>query len=222
MTDSSTGRLVARLREVTVLLDRFPALVRCDFDAYEGEVVFVQGPNGSGKTTLLRLLGGLVEAMSGSVFVFGRDPKTEARAIRREVSYLAHAYQMYEELSGRENLEFFAIAAGCDLEGAMEWARRLGLVTRDLNARFRVLSAGQRKKISAAIALSRRTELLLIDEPHALLDQATKATLDQGLTALAQEGKTIIVASHELDRISRLATRTYRMSNGTATLVAGA
>jgi ABC-type multidrug transport system ATPase subunit len=203
------------------MLDRFPALVRCDFDAYEAEVVFVQGPNGSGKTTLLRLLGGLVEAMSGSVLVFGRDPNAEARTIRREVSYLAHAYQMYEELSGRENLEFFAVAAGCDLDDAIEWAQRLGLAARDLDARFRVLSAGQRKKISAAIALSRRTELLLIDEPHALLDQATKATLDRGFTEAARAGKTVIVASHELDRISALATRTYRMSNGSTTLVTG-
>lgn len=219
MTESPNGRLVVRLRGATVMLDRFPALARCDFDAYESEVVFVQGPNGSGKTTLLRLLGGLVEAMSGSVLVFGRDPKAEARAIRREVSYLAHSYQMYEDLSGRENLEFFAVAAGCDLDDAIEWAQRLGLATRDLDARFRVLSAGQRKKISAAIALSRRTELLLIDEPHALLDQATKAILDLGFTEAARAGKTVIVASHELDRISALATRRYRMSNGFATLV---
>jgi len=222
VTDSPQGRLVARLRDVTVLLDRFPALVRCEFDAYEGEVIFVQGPNGSGKTTLLRLLGGLVEAMTGSVFVFGRDPKTEARAIRREVSYLAHAYQMYEELSGRENLEFFAATAGCDFDQALEWTHRLGLIDRDLGARFRVLSAGQRKKISAAIALSRRCELLLIDEPHALLDQVSKARLDSGFTELARAGRTVIVASHELDRISALATRTYRMSNGSATLVESA
>ncbi|MEX6429851.1 MAG: ABC transporter ATP-binding protein [Ferrimicrobium sp.] len=204
---------------MTVLLDRFPALVRCDFDAYEGEVVFVQGPNGSGKTTLLRLLGGLVEAFAGSVLVFGRDPKTEARAVRREVSYLAHSYQMYEELSGRENLSFFSATASCDLERALEWTRRFGLIDRDLDVRFRVLSAGQRKKMSAAIALSRRTELLLIDEPHALLDQATKATLDRGLLELAQAGRTVIIASHELDRIATLASRTYRMSNGTATLM---
>jgi len=90
------ARLAVRLRAVTVLLGRFPALAHVDFDAFEGEVVFVRGPNGSGKTTLLRLIAGLVEAFDGTVAVFGRDPRTDARAIRQEVSLLSHATLLYE------------------------------------------------------------------------------------------------------------------------------
>ena len=205
-----------RVRSATVLFDRFPALARCDFEAFEGEVVLLQGPNGSGKTTLLRLLGGLLDAYSGEVLIFGRDPKLEARAIRREVSYLAHAYQMYEDLSARENVEFFAAVSGYDSAAAIAWAGRMGMAGRDLDTRFRQLSAGQRKKISAAVAFARPTELLLVDEPHALLDEETKISLDSGLSEIAGSGKTVIVASHELERASRLANRTYRMSNGAA------
>jgi ABC-type multidrug transport system ATPase subunit len=207
-------RLAVRLRAVTVLLGRFPALARVDFDAFEGEVVFIRGPNGSGKTTLLRLIAGLVEAFDGSVAVFGRDPRSEARAIRREVSFLSHATLLYEDLTARENLAFFAGSGGFRLEAGLDWAERLGLGARELDTRLRALSAGQRKKVSAAVAFARDTELVLVDEPHALLDTDTKAALDRGLVALAGEGKTVIVASHELDRAATIATRRYSMTSG--------
>jgi len=126
-------RLAVRLRAVTVLLGRFPALARVDFDAFEGEVVFIRGPNGSGKTTLLRLIAGLVEAFDGSVAVFGRDPRSEARAIRREVSFLSHATLLYEDLTARENLAFFAGSGGFRLEAGLYWAERLGLAARELD-----------------------------------------------------------------------------------------
>jgi ABC-type multidrug transport system ATPase subunit len=215
----SESRHVVRIRSATVLLDRFPALAKVDFDAFEAEVVFIKGPNGSGKTTLLRLVAGLVKASRGEVLVFGRDPATDASAIRAAVSYLSHSYQMYDELSAEENLDFFARISGFSLVEATELANRFGLGKRELSSRFQKLSAGQRKKISIAVALARASELLLLDEPHALLDLESKTVLDKMLIELARAGRTIVVASHELDRADGLANREYQMVSGTAKLV---
>ncbi len=215
-TSLAGSRRVALLEGVTVLYETYPALARCDFDAYEGEVIFLRGPNGSGKTTLLKCLAGLVEVARGTAVVFGRDLRTERVAIRREVAYLAHAYQMYDDLTANENLAFFASVAGIDLAVARSVARDLGLLRRDLAARFSLLSAGQRKKLSISVTLARPAELLLFDEPHALLDGQAKAILDDSLRVAANAGRTVVVASHELDRVSGLADRSYILHNGTS------
>jgi len=215
-TSLASSRRVALIEGVTVLYETYPALARCDFAAYEGEVVFLRGPNGSGKTTLLKCLAGLVEVARGTAVVFGRDLRTDRVAIRREVAYLAHAYQMYDDLTAHENLVFFAAVAGVNLEAAERGAREFGLLRRDLASRFSLLSAGQRKKLSISLTLARRAELLLFDEPHALLDAEAKGILDECLRAAAKEGRTVVVASHELDRISGLADRSYLLHNGTS------
>ncbi|MHB8190609.1 MAG: ABC transporter ATP-binding protein [Ferrimicrobium sp.] len=209
-------RQVARLRSVTVLYDKFPALANCNFDALEGEVVFLRGANGSGKTTLLRLLAGLIEPARGEAIVFGRDLSRDRSVIREEVTYLAHSYHMYEDLTADENLLFFASVAHFSEDEARGWAARFGLGPRELKSRFGALSAGQRKKVSISVALARRSELVLVDEPHALLDRAAKTTLDSALREAAADGRTVIVASHELNRVQSLADRTYEVANGGA------
>jgi heme ABC exporter ATP-binding subunit CcmA len=197
------------------LLGRFPALAGLDLDADEGEVVLLSGGNGAGKTTLLRLLAGLVPVHSGEAEVLGHDLTRDRRSHRRELALVGHETACYDDLTVRENLDFSVRAAGGSTEVADEALDRLGLqpLAHVLHGR---LSAGQRRRLALAIALARAPKLLLLDEPHAGLDAEGRAVLDEVVAAAPDEGQTVLVASHELDRTRALATREVVLTAGQA------
>ena len=205
--------LVVRLRSAVCLLGRFPALAGVDLDVHEGEIVLLAGPNGAGKTTLLRLVAGLVPLYSGEAEVFGTDLHLDRRSARRRLALVGHETFCYDDLTVRENLRFVAQAsggAGADADPVIE---RLGLVAvADLT--HRKLSAGQRRRLALGAALVRDPQLLLLDEPHAGLDADGRAVLHEIVAAAPGEGRTILMASHELDLARALASREVRVDSG--------
>jgi heme ABC exporter ATP-binding subunit CcmA len=206
---------VLRLRSTVCLLGRFPALAGLDLDANEGEVVLLSGGNGAGKTTLLRLLAGLLPVHSGEAEVLGVDLTRDRRSHRRELALVGHETACYDDLTTRENLEFAVRASGLPIDAATEAIGRLGLAPLADVVHGR-LSAGQRRRLSLAIALARTPKLLLLDEPHAGLDAEGRAVLDDVLADASKEGRTVLVASHELDRTRALATREVVLTAGQA------
>ena len=201
------------LRAAVCLLGRFPALAGVDLDVDEGEVVLVSGPNGAGKTTLLRLLAGLVPLSGGTGAVLGHDLASDRLGARRHVALLGHAPGCYDDLSVRENLRFFTRAAGgraADADAALE---RLGL-ERQAGLAFHRLSAGQRRRTALAALVARRPRLVLLDEPHAELDAAGRDLLDGLIRAMAAEGATVLLSSHELARARALAGREVALVAG--------
>jgi heme ABC exporter ATP-binding subunit CcmA len=207
--------VVVRLRSVVCLLGRFPALAGVDLDVGEGEIVLLSGANGAGKTTLLRLLAGLVPLYSGTAAVLGHDLAVDRRAARRELALVGHETFCYDDLTVRENLRFSARAAGCDAAEADAAMERLGLVAL-AGVVHRRLSAGQRRRLSLAVALARSPRLLLLDEPHAGLDAEGREVLDGVLRAAPAEGRTVLLASHELARARTLAAREVVLVAGQA------
>jgi heme ABC exporter ATP-binding subunit CcmA len=210
--------VVVRLRSAVCLLGRFPALAGVDFDAASGEVVLLSGANGAGKTTLLRLLAGLVPLYSGEASVLGHDLAHDRRSARRELALVGHETFCYDDLTASENLRFAARAAGratadADADAVLE---RLGLTgVRDVV--HRRLSAGQRRRLALAVALSRDPRLLLLDEPHAGLDAEGREVLDAVVRAAPAEHRTVLIASHELEHSRALAHREVVLTAGQAT-----
>jgi heme ABC exporter ATP-binding subunit CcmA len=201
------------LRSAVCLLGRFPALAGVDLDVDEGEIVLVSGPNGAGKTTLLRLLAGLVPLSGGTGTVLGHDLASDRLGARRYVALLGHAPGCYDDLSVRENLRFFTRASGgraADADAALE---RLGL-ERQAGLAFHRLSAGQRRRTALAVLVARRPRLVLLDEPHAELDAAGRDLLDGLIRAMAAEGATVLLSSHELARARALAGREVALVAG--------
>jgi heme ABC exporter ATP-binding subunit CcmA len=201
------------LRSAVCLLGRFPALAGVDLDVDEGEIVLVSGPNGAGKTTLLRLLAGLVPLSGGTGAVLGHDLASDRFGARRHVALLGHAPGCYDDLSVRENLRFFTRASGgraADADAALE---RLGL-ERQAGLAFHRLSAGQRRRTALAALVARRPRLVLLDEPHAELDAAGRDLLDGLIRAMAAEGATVLLSSHELARARALAGREVALVAG--------
>ncbi len=210
---------LVRLRSVVCLLGRFPALAGVDLDVARGEIVLLTGPNGAGKTTLLRVLAGLLPVHRGEVEVLGQDLTIDRRAHRRGLGLVGHDTACYDDLTTRENLAFAARASGRDAANADVALERLGL-TAQAGVTHGRLSAGQRRRLAIAVALCRDPQLLLLDEPHAGLDAAGRVLLDEIVAGAPGEGRTVLLASHELDLTRPLATREVAVVGGRASVLA--
>jgi len=207
----SDGRAgpVVHLRSAVCLLNRFPALAGVDLDVDAGEVLLVTGPNGAGKTTLLRALAGLVPVVDGEAAVLGHDLRRDRRAVRASVGLLGHGAGLYDDLTAAENVRFWARTQ--DVDGALD---RAGVDRRVRDVAAVKLSAGQRRRASLAVLLAHAPRLWLLDEPHAGLDAAGRDVLDAEVRAASAGGATVILASHDVDRATAVATRTVTVAGG--------
>jgi ABC-2 type transport system ATP-binding protein len=166
-----------------------------------GEIYGLLGPNGSGKTTLIRLLIGLLKPTSGYVRVLRRAMPD--KAILARVGYMTQASALYEDLTVRENVAFFAEMCG----GASR--ARVGEVVAlvDLEERagslVRTLSGGMKQRASLACALVHQPPLLLLDEPTVGIDPQLRATFWAYFRQLAGEGATLMISSHVMDEAER-------------------
>ena len=195
------------------MLGRFPALAGADLDVEPGEIVLLAGANGAGKTTLLRLCAGLLPLRSGHAEVLGVDLAVDRRAIRRSLALVGHETFCYDDLTVRENVRFATRAVARSTADADTALERVGL-ERSARVTHGRLSQGQRRRVALAIALARDPRLLLLDEPHAGLDEQGRAILDEVVRAAPAEGRTVLLASHELHRARPLATREVQISAG--------
>lgn len=196
-----------------VLLGRFPALAGLDLVLPSGSVTLVQGPNGAGKTTLLRLLAGLLRPVQGSARVLGHDVAVERRQVRSSVGLLGASTMLYDDLTIRENLTFWARLAGHHDAPIAAVLERLGIS--DLADQPVVaLSTGQRRRAALSVVAIRRPRLWLLDEPHAGLDQNGRNAVDGLIAGAVAAGATVVVASHELDRVRPLATHIATVAGG--------
>ena len=212
------GVPVVDLRGAVALLGNFPALAGVDLTVEPGEIVLVRGPNGAGKTTLLRLCAGLVRPEAGTVEVLGHDLVHERRSVRRSVALLGHATGLYDDLTVVQNVHFWARAAGLSAEEATDRVGvamvRLGVAERLFGQPVHTLSAGQRRRASLAALVVRRPELWLLDEPHAGLDQDGRDVVDALIGDAVASGATVLVSSHELDRVAVLGPRVVTIVGG--------
>lgn len=208
---------IIEVRSVVKAYDLFPVLRKLDLTINKGEFVALLGPNGSGKSTLLRLLTGLSKPTAGKILIGGWELPREAAAVRAQIGMVSHKALLYENLTARENLTFFAKLYNLS---AAETERRIGLLlervglAKRANDLVRTYSRGMQQRLSIARALLHDPHVLLLDEPHTGLDQDASATLDGLLLEAQAEGHTIVMVTHELDRAARLADRIVILARG--------
>jgi heme ABC exporter ATP-binding subunit CcmA len=206
--------LAVHFRDVVSLAGRFPLLSGASIDVADGEVVHLRGPNGAGKTSLLRALAGLLPVDSGEAIVLGHDLRSDPRAVRRVIGLLGHSTFLYDDLTVEENLRFALTASHQPIERAAGAIDRLGLDGRLATTQVRKLSAGQRRRCALAVLLARAPRLWLLDEPHAGLDPEGRELVDDLITEARDAGVTIVLASHDLERIAPIADRVVEVVGG--------
>jgi len=201
-------------RSAVALVGRFPVLAGVDLDVAAGEVVALAGPNGAGKTSLLRACAGLVPVVAGEARVLGEDLTSNPRAVRRRVGMLGHSTFLYDDLSVADNLRFAVRAARGSLAKVDPAMERLGLTGRLPDTPVSALSAGQRRRAALAVLVARDPELWLLDEPHAGLDSEHREVLDATIREATAAGATVLLASHEHERVSALGARRVTLAGG--------
>ncbi|SEG54164.1 ABC transporter [Thermomonospora echinospora] len=161
-----------------------------------GDIVAVVGENGAGKSTLLRCLAGLQPGVSGQVVVFARPPADEP-GFWRDVALVGDEPAWYPGLTVREHLELMPAVHGAARMGVDAALETFGLAGQGDRAPL-ALSTGQRQRLLLAMALIRPSRLLLLDEPERGLDPAFRERLAASLCEYAEEGGTVVMATHDL------------------------
>jgi ABC-type multidrug transport system ATPase subunit len=172
---------------------RFAALrgVTAQFDA--GRFHAILGDNGAGKTTLLRSFAGLASPTSGDVSILGKTPKDACR----DIGYMAHPSLLYDEMSGMENLRYFAGLYGIPGDTPCSQAIRAVKLDPELSRPIGQYSQGMRQRMSLARAILHDPKILLLDEPFSNVDLNSAREMVGLLKSMRDAGKTIFVVTHQ-------------------------
>ena len=193
---------VIEVKRLTKRFGDFTAVNHVSFAMPAGEVLGYLGPNGSGKTTTIRMLLGLLQPSDGEANVLGYSIRTQAEAIRPLVGYMSQKFALYDELTMRENLDFYGGVYGLPrrerADRVREVLKMLGLIERQ-NDRSGELSGGWRQRLALGTALVHRPKLVFLDEPTSGVDPAARRTFWDLIYDLASNGTTIFVTTHYMD-----------------------
>lgn len=191
------------------------ALAHCDLQVPQGEVLLLAGANGSGKTTLLRLIAGLYKPTQGSMTIYGMDPEQEKLACRRTLTLVGHDNYLYSQLTALEMIQVWTRLGGEELaeEQAIELLREVDLHDRRDYA-VGGFSAGMRKRLTLLRTRLEKPSLVLLDEPFSALDAAGQNLIEEWIGGYRSAGKTVVLASHNLPRSSKLCDRAILLQQG--------
>jgi ABC-2 type transport system ATP-binding protein len=189
------------------------ALRDCSLEIPAGSVTALVGPNGAGKTTLLHLVIGLVAETAGAVEVLGLSPRHDARSVLPRLGFVAQDHPLYRSLSVADTLTLGRrLNPAWDDEVALGRVERLGL---PLDKKVGKLSGGQQAQVALTLALAKRPELLVLDEPVASLDPlARREFLNGVLEAVAEGGMTVILSSHIVSELERVCDHLVTLTGG--------
>ena len=197
-----TATATITLANVSKFFGRFPALLSINAEFLAGEVCALLGGNGSGKSTLLRIIAGLARPSEGAV----------TRTAR--VGYMAHASMLYDEMSGLENLKYFAaLYSITSLDSCSTAMANVGLDP-TLPRLVRDYSQGMRQRLSLARAIIHDPDLILLDEPFSNVDTASATQMLDLLASLKSRGKTMIIVTHQPELLRTLASRSLVLAEG--------
>lgn len=192
------------LRDLTRTFGNRPVLNGITMHVERGELFGLLGPSGSGKTTLVKLITGIDKADAGTVRLLG-EPMPKLQMLQR-LGYMAQSDALYNELTAKENLLFFASLFG--LSGARRNERiQAAMAVVDLldhlNKPVAAYSGGMKRRLSLAIALLHEPELLVLDEPTVGIDPVLRQSIWRELLALRERGTTIILTTHVMDEADK-------------------
>ncbi len=193
---------VIQTDKLTKRFGDFTAVDQVTFEVKRGEIVGYVGPNGSGKTTTIRMLCAVLTPSDGHASVLRMDVVRDAEKLKPQIGYMSQKFALYEELTVRENLEFYAGVYG--VRGRLASGRlrtvldEIGL-TDHAQMRAGRLSGGWRQRLAMGCALVHQPRLLFLDEPTSGVDPVARREFWDRIYMLAEQGTTVFVSTHYMD-----------------------
>jgi lipooligosaccharide transport system ATP-binding protein len=204
-------------KDVRKSFGKFEAVCGVSFAIQRGECYGLLGPNGAGKSTLINMIYGAARRTSGELQVFGLDPTTHSREIKRRVGVVTQDNALDESLTVRENMEIYGSFVGLKphVRGprVRELLRYMSLEHKE-NDSIRSLSGGMKRRLVFVRALLNSPELIILDEPTTGLDPAVRHLLWGKVRELKAEGKTILLTTHYIHEAEMLCDRLVIMNKG--------
>ncbi|RKQ29961.1 ABC transporter ATP-binding protein [Oceanobacillus halophilus] len=191
---------------------KFQALRDVNFTVRAGEVVGFIGPNGSGKSTTIRILLGIIKRDAGHAEIFGKDVWKESLEIHKRISYVPGDVTLWGNLTGGEIIDLFL-----KLHGGGDKQKRDYLIKRfelDPKKKAKGYSKGNRQKVGLIAALSADSDLYIFDEPTSGLDPLMEAIFQEEVEKIKEAGKSILLSSHILSEVERLADKVVIIRQG--------
>ena len=212
---------VIRVKGLTKLFGKLAVLRGIDCAIQATEVVCVIGPSGSGKSTFLRCLNGLEDASGGEVLVHGvsvHESKTDVDALRSEIGMVFQRFNLFPHKTVLENITLApskerGLTHAQARVRACELLEKVGLIDK-INAYPSQLSGGQQQRVAIARALAMQPRIMLFDEPTSALDPEMVGEVLAVMQALAEEGMTMVVVTHEMGFARQVADRVVFIDEG--------
>ncbi|HSX27258.1 MAG TPA: ABC transporter ATP-binding protein [Patescibacteria group bacterium] len=203
---------VIKLTGVTKKYGSIIGVQDINLEVEKGLVFGFIGPNGAGKTTTISMLVDLIRPTNGQINIFGLDSTRDSVEIRKRIGFLAGDFSLDENLTGQQQLEYFA-----NLRGGVDQARIKKLahnLDSSLNRKIKTLSRGNRQKLGLISALMHDPELLIFDEPTSGLDPLIQAKFNSIILEHKRAGKTVFISSHLLSEVQEVCDKVAFIRDG--------
>ncbi|MBS0030109.1 ABC transporter ATP-binding protein [Chitinophaga sp. 22321] len=208
--------IVLEAVNLTKHYQQYTALRQLSLSIHAGEIFCLLGQNGAGKTTTINLFLGFLEASDGKALINGIEVTPNNTATKKMIAYIPEVVQLYGNLNGIENLDFFSRLAGFSYppEVLTAFLEKAGLQEAAHHKRLAAYSKGMRQKVGIAIALSKNADVIFMDEPTSGLDPMATAEFTTICQELAADGKTIFMATHDIFNAVNVGSRIGIMKQG--------
>ncbi|OSB11740.1 ABC transporter ATP-binding protein [Paraclostridium bifermentans] len=195
---------IVKVKNITKEVSKIKILDNVSLEIEEGEILGLIGPSGSGKSTFIKSIIGMEKITCGEVFILGK--KIPNRNVLQSIGYMAQSDALYEDLTGNENLEFFAKIFSInkyEINKRIEYVSNLVNMQNDLNKKVKYYSGGMKRRLSLAISLIQDPKILILDEPTVGIDPKLRLSIWNELNKLKLNGKSIIITTHVMDEAQR-------------------
>jgi ABC-2 type transport system ATP-binding protein len=204
-------KLPLKITGLTKRYGSFIAVKDIDLEVNPGEIFGFLGPNGAGKTTTIRTIMNFLKPSNGSISILGLDSVKDSQAIKSQVGYLAGDFELYDNLTGKQYLEFTANIRGVSHQNIEKMADTLKVT---MHKKIGSLSRGNKQKVGLAAALIHDPELLILDEPTSGLDPIAQNLFYDLLIKRSRDGKASFISSHILSEVEEVCDRVAFMRDG--------
>ena len=212
--------VINMILEMDNVLKRFGKNLALDYlslEVKEGEVIGLLGPNGAGKTTCIKSIIGLLPIDEGDITIFDMKQDGKNKEIRRNIGFVTQDITIYEDMTAKENLEFFGSLYGLSKNELdiriKEVAKLIGLEDR-LNDRPKQFSGGMKRRLNIGCSILHQPKLLIMDEPTVGIDPQSRNYIMEFVKKTASEGTTVIYTSHYIEEVEAIADRVFIMDQG--------